>query len=101
MPSPVLVPRVRPGTTAPGGGGANPKMPDCHARSAWPSSPNRATRLEAPLTLVVAPSSAPHAAELAVKVEIAPAVAPCDCRLVHSAVRRLASVASAPWRTDR
>src|SRR5437868_11255538 len=101
MPSPVLVPRVRPGTTAPGAGGANPKMPDCHARSACPSSPKLATKLETPLTLVIAPSSVLHAGELAVKVEMAPAVAPCNCKRVHSPVSRVASVGSAPWSTDR
>src|SRR5438270_10033280 len=53
------------------------------------------------LTLVIAPSSVLHAGELAVKVEMAPAVAPCNCKRVHSPVSRVASVGSAPWSTDR
>src|SRR2546429_6779241 len=101
MPSPVLVPRVRPGTSSPGGGGANPKMPDCHARSAWPSSANCATKLEMAFTFVVAPSSALHADGFAANMEIAPAVAPRVCMSVHWSVARLANVASDVASTDR
>src|SRR2546427_8592071 len=101
MPSPVLVPRVRPGTSSPGGGGTNPKMPDCHARSPWPSSPNCATKLEMAFTFVVAPSSALHADGFAANMEIAPPVAPRVCMTVHWSVARLASVASAVASTDR
>ncbi|TMF75513.1 MAG: hypothetical protein E6I12_11825 [Chloroflexi bacterium] len=72
----MLVPRVSPGTSSPGGGGAKPKMPDCHTRSAWPSFANRATKLEIALMLAVDPNSALHAVGLAAKVEIAPLVAP-------------------------
>src|SRR5947209_8204311 len=53
------------------------------------------------LTLVVAPSSALQADWLAANVEIAPVVAPPVCMTVHWSVRRLASDASEPCKTER
>src|SRR5438105_14605787 len=76
-------------------------MPACQARSASPSSANRATKLVIALTFEVAPSSALQADGLAAKIEIAPWVAPSLPSCCHWSDSRLASPASAPARTER
>src|SRR5438105_9665108 len=82
------MPRVRPGSSSPGAGGTNPKIPEAHARSAWPSSSNLMTTLATDLTVVVAPNSAWHAEGLAAKTEIAPERAPWLSRSSHSPLSR-------------
>src|SRR5437764_11404728 len=73
-----------PVAASPGAGGAKPKIPCCHARSAAPSSVNAITSDAADLTDPLAPSSAVHAVGFAAKSEISAWLARCACRAFHS-----------------
>src|SRR5207249_5105119 len=87
-PSPVPVPRTTPGGSSPGTGGVKPRIPACHARSAWPCSANATTRLAADWTFLTAASSAVQADGSAAKRLIAASVAPSFFRSFHCPVRR-------------
>src|ERR1700687_115708 len=95
MPRPVAVPRVTPVRISPDAGGAKPKTPDTHARSACPASTNSATNDTIDLVFDVGPSSALQAAGLAGNSEIAAEGAPAMRRGSHGAPRRRARAASA------